>query len=316
LSAYSSSERILSLADGSYDKITVAEGEKQAVLALQDKRWVLPGSGNFPAAESKVNTFVSTLTSLTKSYPRGRTKIAAKQLKVAPDGFERKIVFQKGDQPAVTVYLGTSPSFRKVHLRVEQQDAIYAVSFNAFDAPAKDSDWFDPNILQVKRDDIERVEYKGYVLEKKDDAFVVSGVKEGEETDAGEANALITRLAGLGYMEQLGTEAKDEYNLKDPAVEYLLHTKDGRDLMFTAGQPAEKDYYVAKCSAYPYYFKVAKTVVDPIKDAALNKLVRPKGKPAEKGAEAAAEAVKPAAEVPAQNEPPVEIVPEPEAAGQ
>ncbi|MBK8576661.1 MAG: hypothetical protein IPN90_13620 [Elusimicrobia bacterium] len=52
----------------------------------------------------------------------GDTADARKRCKVTEETFEKKVVFLQGGKEKKTLYLGTSPEYRKVHFRPSDRD--------------------------------------------------------------------------------------------------------------------------------------------------------------------------------------------------
>ena len=51
--------------------------------------------------------------------------------------------------------LGTSPGFRKVHVRRPNEKEIYTVNLNTYDMPVADTEWLDKALLSAK--DVRRI---------------------------------------------------------------------------------------------------------------------------------------------------------------
>ena len=56
--------------------------------------------------------------------------IAAKQFSVVDDKFERKISFTNKDNTQTKLYLGSSPGFKKVNARVDNETNTYKIEYN------------------------------------------------------------------------------------------------------------------------------------------------------------------------------------------
>jgi hypothetical protein len=91
-----------------------------------------------------------------------------------------------------TLYLGTSPSFRKVHARLGGQDGIYSIGLSVFDIPGEDEKWLDRRLLQIRTPI--RIVADGYSLSREGDHWV-SGT--GKVPDARELEALLSALRSL-----------------------------------------------------------------------------------------------------------------------
>lgn len=124
--------------------------DRKAQLARVGERWLLPALHDLPADPEKVTTLLDGLLSTNDSWPVAHSSAARQRFQVADYLFQRHITLSAEDQPLASLYLGTSPGFRKVHARHAGSDAIRAIPFNVYDAPADDNDWVDPRLLQVR----------------------------------------------------------------------------------------------------------------------------------------------------------------------
>jgi hypothetical protein len=228
----------------------------------------------FPADHDKVEGFLNDLKELKKGLPVGTTAGAVKRFRVAEDDFERRIVLYSGNENNATLYVGTSPSFRKVHARIPGEDRVYAVEFDAYEAGVKPEDWIDKDVLSHKPSDIIRVELPNLTLIRKEETLFVEDIDgETEETIEDAARRLLDHVAGLRIRSVLGTEAEAEYNQDDPAFQYKLDLVSGDSESYVFSRPKDADYYVLKPSHRDEYFKVDTWVLDRIKETERQTLV-------------------------------------------
>ncbi|MCX2980305.1 DUF4340 domain-containing protein [Halieaceae bacterium IMCC14734] len=148
----------------SIQRLIISDLANSTVIQRRDGDWVLPEYHYLPAAEDKLSALLQQLPSLQQGWPVAQTEAAALRFEVATTNYQRKLEWVSGDEVVATLYLGTSPGFRKVHARRADSNDIYAITFNAFDAPAQQGQWFDQTLLQLN--DIERVEGLDYALER------------------------------------------------------------------------------------------------------------------------------------------------------
>jgi hypothetical protein len=272
--AFQPQEKLLAFDPKTVDDLRIADGENSLELRRREGRWRLPASGDFPADQPAVDGLLDKLAGLQKGWPVATTAGAAKRFKVGNGSFERKLTLLAKDQPQAVLYVGTSPGFRKVYVRPEGEDAVYAVAFNTWEANAKPEDWIDKGILTLDQSKVTRVEMPGFVLERDGEALKLTGLGEGEEIKQDDARAFLREVTGLRIESLLGTEAKPEYQQDEPALELTVVRKDGDELSYRFSKPKDGTYYVLKRSDLDEYFKVAGFTVDPIKDTKREKLVR------------------------------------------
>ena len=146
---------LLALGDKPVDRLTI-EGPEGArvVLVKQDKEWMLPGAGNFPADQVRIDTLLGRLEGLKRGLPVATSGGALKRFKVSDENFERRVTLAHGGDTLATLYLGSAPDMHHVNARTGKDDVVYAVEFASYEAPDKAADWEDKAILQVPQDDI------------------------------------------------------------------------------------------------------------------------------------------------------------------
>jgi len=274
--AFEAQEKLLAFDRQSVDGLRIEDGEQSLVLKRQDGKWLLPERGDFPADQESVEGLLDKLAALEKGWPVATTAGAARRFKVDEEAFKRKLVLLSGDDVRATLYVGTSPGFRKVHVRPSGEDAVYAVAFNTWDATAKADDWIDKTILKLDEGEVERIEMPGVTLQRKEGELQVADLGEQEETNREEVKSLLGRLTGLRIQSLLGSEAKPEYRQDKPALQIKVTRKGGEVLSYRFSKPKDKAYYVLKRSGLDRYFKVAEYRVDAIKKSTREKLVQAK----------------------------------------
>lgn len=196
------------------DEIHITDGhENQAVLARQGDSWVLPGLGKLPADKARIEDLVKQLAEADPGWSVAHTLPARQRFQVASYHFRRRVDLIAQGQKVSAVYLGTSPGFRKVHARNEEQDEIYSISLNLFDTPTQADHWLDPKLLQVRTPLIIRTDT--YHLNR-DGGSWKSGTDA--EPDQRELNALLSALHNLQVEGVASEEAMDELAFAEAAL--------------------------------------------------------------------------------------------------
>ncbi len=271
---FQAEEKLLSFNRQTVDSLWIEDGTDSVVLKKQEGKWLLPESGAFPASQRDVERLLDQLAALEKGWPVAKTRGAARRFTVDEEQFERKLVLLSDNTIQATLYVGSSPGFRKVYVRPGDGDEIFAVDFNTWEADAKADDWIDKNILTLDESDVERVEMLGITLQREDGKLQVADLGQKEQTNGEESRALLGKLTGLRIQSLLGTEAKPEYRQDKPALEVKMTRKGGEVLGYRFSRPEDASFYVLKRSDLDYYFKVAEYTVDPVKETTREKLVQ------------------------------------------
>lgn len=253
----------------------------KVVLDKQGDQWQLPELNDFPADQDNVKRLIERLAKLEKGLPVAISKGAAKRFKVVEEDFERKLTLLQDDEPQAALYVGISPGFRKVHVRLPDEDNIRSVAFNTYEVGVKPEDWLDKTILTHKAEDIQRLALPGFSLERQDDALTVSSLAEDEETVGDEARRLLDRIAGLNIRTVLGTANPSDFTQAEEVLRYALTLKSGDTQDYIFSKLPDADHYILKASHRDEAFEVDTWVVDTIKEATRDKLVRKKARDAE-----------------------------------
>ncbi len=274
-SAFQAEEKLLAFNVETIDRLKLESGDQRVMLEKQDDRWVLPETWNYPADTDAVIRLLNTLSALSKGWPVATTSGAAERFKVAKNDFERKITFLNGDQEQATLYIGTSPGFRKAHVRLDGDDHIFAVALESWEVSAQADYWLKKDILRISPIDIDRIVMADVVLTRSDLTLQPEDLAEQEAPDTAAIDSLIHRFAGLQIQSVLGGEDSEDYQLDKPVLEIDVTLKHGDVFNYRFSKPdAESGYYILKRSDLPYYFTVAEFSVNALRETERRTLVR------------------------------------------
>lgn len=259
----------------SVDTLTIEQpGERLLRLKRKGGQWVLPDKGDFPVVPAKFAEFADKLVGAKRSWPVGRTMVAARQFKVTLDAFERRVRFLKGEEVLGDVYLGSSPGFRKVHARLDGDEHTYAIDFNAFDAPVDPAQWYDTETLKTPVENIARIDLEAFALTAQDGGFQVEGLRENERTDGEPVEDLVKRVSELAFADVLGDDGRARFEAGKPVVQYTVELKEGTTIVHAVAAPEDSNRYILKSSAQPYYFEVEKERFDKLRDTSRVQVVK------------------------------------------
>jgi len=178
---------------GGVDELRIGdEFDNETLLVRSREQWIIPALDNLPADEARVTTLLEQISDNEASWPIARTPSAHQRFQVASHHYQRRLAFLSGGETLGTLYLGTSPGYKKVHARNEKQDAVYSIALSNFDIPATADSWLDPRLLQTKSP--LRIDADLYSLYF-DNGLWRTG--SGAPADGAEVGALITLLKSL-----------------------------------------------------------------------------------------------------------------------
>jgi len=260
------------------DKVTtitiIGPDNTKVELAKKDAVWRLPGYFNGPADREQVNNLLDKLSGLKKTWPVATTTEAADRFRVAADKFERHIIIKKGKTVQAELYVGTSPSFRKVHVRLPAGHDIMAVSLTTSDAPADPAAWLNKKIIALDQDGITGLSIRDIHLRHKGKKWTLAG--EGgqqQQVVADKVQPLVQALTGLRVEGILGSKELPEYGLEKPVLRCQVEQQGKPSIVYRFGALKDESFYAVKRSDVPFIFKVAKWQLTPLAKLTRNQLL-------------------------------------------
>ena len=220
---------LLDFEQAAVDRVRIERADAEPLLIeRRDGEWVLPPLDGFPAAAAKVDALLERLAGLRKRLPVATSAEAQDRFRVADDAFEGRITLSQGDAALATLYLGDSAGFRRQYVRAADDAAIFEVDLGPADAPSRPDDWIDRAWLHQDVRDIQRIALPMVTLVREaEGGWRLSDPADGETLDQAEAEDLASQLALLTFTSVLGTDAKPEYGLDDPVLEWEIGLASG-----------------------------------------------------------------------------------------
>ncbi len=126
------------------------EFDNEAILVRSGEQWLLPDLENLPADPLRVHALLQSITGQPGNWPIAHSPAARQRFQVADYYYQRRLTLLSSGKNVATLYLGTSPGFRKVHARNDSQSAIYGITLDTVAASAVSANWLEPRLLQVR----------------------------------------------------------------------------------------------------------------------------------------------------------------------
>ena len=250
LPATQKEHRLASFDAGMVDEIRIGdEFDNEAALTRSGEHWLLAYLEGLPASRSKVEQLLEAISDEAHDWPVAHTSAARQRFQVADYYYQRRLTVLGKGKVLGTIYLGTSPGFRKVYARNEKQDEIYSIGFNVFDAPAISGAWLEPDLLQVRTP--LRIDADSYSVHFNNGIWL-SGT--GGTPDPRELEALITALRNLQVDGVADFDMQRELSLAEASLELAVHSLVGEirlELFLQDGQ-----HYIHS-SEYSLFFKIS-----------------------------------------------------------
>jgi hypothetical protein len=277
LSAFKAQEPLVAFDAARIDQVDIDEsGGGSVTLNKRDGAWVIPSQANFPADGSKVEGLLGKLAGLKAGWPVATTSDAAQRFKVTDKQHERRIVLSSGGKRVSEILVGTSPTYRQVHARVNGANTIHNVAFASYEANARPQDWMNQDLLEIAQDKIASIAIADVNLERKDGKFTVAGVGDNEQMVDREVRALVGAISRPSFDAVQGKGPEALAKLENPDIQFTVKQGDGKTITYRYKKEGDGAAYLFSSSAQDYVFRVGATSIDSIVKAKRDKLVEAK----------------------------------------
>lgn len=298
LAATAAQTPILAFDRDRVDRVSIEGADKtQVTLAKREGTWSLPELENFPADATRVAQLLARLAELQGGLPVATSAAAQPRFRVGADDFERRVTLFAGEEKLATLYLGSSPGMGQIHARADGSDRIQVVELAAFDIPLPADDWIDRMLVQIPSAEIQAMAIGDLRLERlpapeaedKEEAdaatdaakadqppaphWQATGLKAGEQLDQEATDALAARFAELSIGAVLGSTAKPEFGLEQPALSIAVTRRGGDTLNFTIGKNRDGENYTLKASQRAEYFRLPSYTAEKLLQAAAREVL-------------------------------------------
>ena len=226
-------QAFLSFDSATVDKLSISDGETSVELLRIGEEWKY--GDDVPANKSKIEDVLKKLGNTSAGWPVGTTGSAAERFEVTDNLFQRRLVAKAGEVLVADIYLGTSPSFRKVHARHASGGPVYSIDFSNYEVGAEENEWLDKGLFRPQGS-IAGLERKGQFVTTKRNGTWISG---GDDLNQSEINKLAARFEGLSV-----TEPSDFQLPTDPWIQYSLDDEEGTQLLSIYRVSDENNYVI------------------------------------------------------------------------
>jgi len=250
----------------------LAEGQIQLSKVSAD--WVLPEADNFPCKADVVSSVLDKLTSLQSDRMVTETKASHKRLQVAEDSYVRLVELVQEDGTVYALYIGSSPSYGAIHVRVKGQDQVYLVSgLSSADVSVQPANWIDTAYLTLQQDQVVYASLENgngqfdFTRDSAQDDWTMSELAADEFLEQSAVTSLLSQVSSVRMVRPLGKQEQQEYGLDEPSAVLVVHTRDENDelseyQLYVGTQDTKANTYIVKSSESPYYVEVAAYVVE------------------------------------------------------
>ncbi|MBI4819471.1 MAG: DUF4340 domain-containing protein [Deltaproteobacteria bacterium] len=255
-------------------------------LSKEGTAWGVADAEGYPVAKDKIDTFLKNVGKLKAGSPVVTKEAFHPKLEVSPTEYQRKVTLTHDGKP-MSFFLGSSPGFKKIHVRKDGEKEVYlAEELSAWDVGSKASDWVERSYLKVPDADVWAMTLhnaQGTIqLEKGlDGSWAMAGatlpVKKSSVED------VVRKAASITVDAPMGKSVKPEYGFEAPLAEVTLVTgtstiagmppKITTTRTIKVGAKVEDKSYYVKASDQDFVITAAKWSMDPLVTKAMKDLV-------------------------------------------
>jgi hypothetical protein len=239
-------------------RIAVSSDEGEAVVLTRDGAgddWSL--DSGLPADGNLVRPLLAALLAQDPGFAIAESASAAERFEVTAETHERRIELTSGSGSA-TVFLGSSPSYRKIHARRDGDNAVYVIELNSYDAPVNQAGWLDKSLLAAR--DLDGIGLYGLEFKLEGDSWTRS---DAEPVDAEAMETLVQVLASL-RVSGLADEDGDDTG---EALRIDLRGADGSSRL-TVLEEGESERYFLRSDRFEQSFTTSAYDAERLVDAA------------------------------------------------
>lgn len=237
---------LLAINASEVDRVVIQDADNKVVLQKSGMKWQLPDLYQLPVDQQKLDEILQKLEGTTLTWPVTTTARSHERFEVTNSKYQRRIELFKGDTKKADFWLGNTPGFKKIHLRREGEDQVYAVELSAFEFATATNDWLQKGLLAVK--DANSIKAADFELQKASDTwnFVAAIPKsDTEKVDEAKAMELAKAFSNLQVQEvatQVPEGESTKVSIKSAAGEFEY------DFIKT-----ESDYFVKRNDRDTYF---------------------------------------------------------------
>ena len=210
----------LSFDASSVDTLTVADSESTVTVARADGEWQLRNGSpdGLPADAGKIDGVLQKLSDAGAGWPVATSESAMKRFEVVEEAHQRHVLIGAGEETLADIYLGTSPTYGKVHARQAAGGPVHAITFSNYEAGTKQSDWLRKSLLQPDGE-VQSVARTSADAEWTLTSLDAGWTTDGVELDQDETNTFVDRLRRLNVLDLVDAELPPEPSMRFTVVD-------------------------------------------------------------------------------------------------
>ena len=165
LQGHAGIQKLLEFNSEQVDGIRIEDNDGNlAELKSEGDTWLT--AEDFPVNVDRIDRLLERLDGLEHGLAVASSPSSAKRFEVSGDRFQRHLKLLNDGKPVAEFYLGTGAGARRNHVRLADQDKIYAVTIGSYDLPAEIADWQDKDLLQIEVSEIQSIDLEGLTIRR------------------------------------------------------------------------------------------------------------------------------------------------------
>ncbi|MDD5758365.1 MAG: DUF4340 domain-containing protein [Desulfobulbaceae bacterium] len=263
--------------------LLITDEQGKSVSLLKKDGWQI-GEEGFPADQDKIDALIKKLADMKSSRLVSQNKSSHARLKVADRDFTRKIELGQGDSKT-TFFLGTSPSAKSIHLRLNEANEVYQVNdLAAWEVQADKESWWQTKYLTQKSNltELSISNAHGTLDLVNDSAKKTWHLKGSPEAtlDSKKVESMLSSLVNISIDSYMTKDfaptdkpvATITYRSKDNENTLQIWDKSSAKPLPEKGQAPGDDNLIIKASGSAFYAKAKAYVVKSAMDASIENL--------------------------------------------
>jgi hypothetical protein len=236
---------LLAFEAGNVDRLLIEESaDKSVTLVKRAGRWFVAQpaaapegdtkdapAADLPADADKIDKLLEKLAGLKAPWAVATTASARERFEVGDENRQRHLRLESDGKTVGELLLGTSPGFRRLHVRVPGEDEIYEVDLTHFELATTVDEWLDKDVLRPDGEIKAIAREGGWRLAKSDDGWML----DDGAADANAAQQMTDRFANLRVLGVTTTAPAPDaapaatFTVTDAKGQYKLTLHGGED---------------------------------------------------------------------------------------
>ena len=245
---------LLAFEAATVDGIRIEETDAAVVeLARGAEGWTL--AGGLPADEEKVAKLLEKLAGLSAPWPVATTASARERFEVGDSNRQRLVRLSTGERTVAELLLGTSPGFRRLHVRLPGAEEVYEVDLTHFELATSADEWVDRALLAADGEVTSVAREGHWRVARSDDGWML----DDGAADAAKAEQMADRFVNLRVLGI--AQAAEDGESAEPVAVFAVADSRGRHALRLYGNPDAAEY-VVESDRQPGRFRLAAFVAE------------------------------------------------------